>query len=158
MAELIKREELREAIREELEALIAETQRPWNWIDVPWSAELFGSDGGVKWSVPAGSLVSYRYLTLSPTVMVVTFRINNTTATGAISVLRLRLPVGAKLATFCGTVGFGTDSGTNDTTAIYGFPGNEYLSIQRLNAGSWSFGGAVYVTGQIWLNVVAPPQ
>ncbi len=158
MAELSKRDELRDAIKQELDALIPQLAQPLNWVEVPYAKSSFGASGGMIWTVDAGNQALLQYLRLSPTVMVISFRLLNTSVGGTVSdVLKVRLPEGAVAAKTMFGQAWGQDNGTSTMLICYVMAGDARLQIQRSDLANWTASARqTLVTGCIICEVVAP--
>lgn len=158
MAEQSKRDELRDAVKQELDALIAGLAQPFNWTPYPYSADVFGATGGMIWTVQAGNVGTLQYLRLSPTVLVLAWDINNTSVSGAVSTgLRLRLPEGLVAAKTMPVAGWGLDNGAGVSQVAYSTAGDQRLTISRFDLANWAASTRqTRVSGCIILDVAAP--
>lgn len=157
MPEVSNRDELRDAVKRELDALLPQFAQSLNWIGVPYSKDNFGANGGMLWTVAEGNQAVYQFLRLSPTILVLAWRVVDTTVAGTVNTtLRIRLPEGAIASKSLVTSAWGRDNGTAATLIASVAAGEPWVSLQRSDVANWAASSrATRVDGQMFCEVVA---
>lgn len=125
------------------------------WTDVPYVAGDYTASAG-NWTVDAGDVVTYKYVMLNRTTMVVTFAFNTTSVSALCQELRFKLPLNkiARTTDILSAIR-SYDNGT-DTIGFCGIvAANNYIRCWRNGFSNWAVAvNNTSVQGEVILELV----
>lgn len=125
------------------------------WVDVPYVAGDYTASAG-NWTVDAGDVVTYKYLTLNRSTMVVTFAFNTTSVSALCQELRFKLPLNKIARTTDILSAIRSYDNGADTIGFCGIvAANNYVRCWRNGFSNWAIAvNNTSVQGEVILELV----